>query len=209
MEQDHQQSDEHSPKNPLAALWSNLSNVLQIRKTLWERLLNIYLDTPGNENVDTAKNRATTKNRLTSQIAKPSISMNTFYKALRIAGFTRGTLSFRGWRGRTGAPIEVSCNFIINDNSHIPSDDFDIDSEPDEFFISIAHRYAYILIHLNGKQRNDSLGILDVHYESKSKASLLYKIILKQLNSGDLSNETRNLATEKLKQIYERMMENM
>lgn len=207
MEIDKNSTQKFQSRNPLASLWNNLYGVLQIRKPEWERRLNNYLDTPGNENVTTDKNRATTKNRLTSQIGKDTISMNTFTKALRIAGFTRGTLIFRGWRGRSANPIEAHCNFIINDSSRQPIEGFELDDDNDEFFISTAHRYAYMLTNIPVYTLAPLLGFPE-KYDSKSKINAWHKGILKQLNSGDLSNETKNLAAEKLKQIYDELVDN-
>lgn len=211
MEIDKNSTQKFQSRNPLASLWNNLYGVLQIRKPEWERRLNNYLDTPGNENVTTDKNRATTKNRLTSQIGKDTISMNTFTKALRIAGFTRGTLIFRGWRGRSANPIEAHCNFIINDSSRQPIEGFELDDDNDEFFISTAHRYAYMLTDMTSLSTVGGpytlallLGFSEKH-DTKPKINAWYKDVLKQLNTGDLSNDTKNLAAEKLKQIYDIM----
>lgn len=193
------------PSNPLASLWSELQFTLQIRKIIWDKLINRYLDTPGNENVSTAKNKATTKNRLTGQLAKNAISITTFMKGIKIVGFTRGTLIFRGWRGSNPKPIEVSCNFVISDSRIKIAES---EKEIDDFFLSKAHRYAYILIHTDGRLRCDSLGITEEMYETTDAAIVWKESIQNVLENSDLDDEVQEKALSKLKELCDRMTHN-
>lgn len=191
--------------NPLAILWKSLMATLAIRDSLWKKLLDAYLDTPGNMDIKTSKNKSTTKLRITSQLSETVISWNSLVRGLRILRFTRGTIIFRGWIAGRSKPIEVSSSFTIG-TGYLSVDETDVSAE-DEFFISNGHRLAFILLHTDGRVRMDSLDVTDIHYASREKANAWKKSIKKSIMAEkDLSTTTKKLAIEKLNELTNRML---
>ena len=69
-------------------------------------------------------------------------------------------------------------------------------------FISKQAEYIYYLTELDGKTRNNKLGLTDIHYESKKEAKKWYKNIARLVHPDKLKLKN-DIPFKVLRKIYE------
>lgn len=75
----------------------------------------------------------------------------------------------------------------------------------DEYFVNDSKKYEYILTKLEGKKRNELLGITDQMYENPEMAQKWFKNIVKYIHPD--AEEIDEAAFIVLKKLYDTMLE--
>lgn len=81
-----------------------------------------------------------------------------------------------------------------------------IDMQEDEFFKSEESKYLFCLTEVDGKRRNEVIGLTDDLYDDKDKAKKWYKNIVKIIRPDIRSNDKTKNAFNELSKLYKTIM---
>lgn len=110
--------------------------------------------------------------------------------------------------------IEIGCGVKVKARGWMQLKDF-IDSfkltvnkfaEKENIFVSEATKYIYILTQLDGKIRQEKLGLTPIHYKNRDLADKWKKKIAKVIHPDVCKNELADDAMAKLNCLYKELV---